>query len=85
MTTIDDVKAAFARIEEAEVAYRATVRAALTAGVKQADLARELNRNRDSLRQDAMPEEERLKLREKEVERQRARRAATAAKKGNPK
>lgn len=77
MTTIDDVVAAYQGIEEAEVNYRATLRQALAEGtVTQAELSRRLGRNRDSLRQDAMPEEERKKLREKEVERQRARRKA---------
>jgi hypothetical protein len=76
VTTINDVKAAYAKIEEAEVNYRATLRQALADGVIQADLMRALERNRETLRQDAMPEEERTALRTKELERQRARREA---------
>lgn len=75
VTTIDDVKAAYAKIAEAELAYRDTLRKALAEEtVTQAEVSRELNRNRETLRQDAMTEAERADYRAKELERQRARR-----------
>lgn len=86
VTTINDVKAAYAKIEEAELNYRATLRKAFAEGtVTQAEVSRELNRNRETLRQDTMTEQERADYREKELERQRARRAASAAAKGGRK
>lgn len=89
MTTIDEavapVVAAFQKIEEAERNYRTALRTAIAEGPQgtQAEIGRRINRNRETLRQDALSEEERTALREKEVERQRARREA--AKKGSRK
>lgn len=86
VTTINDVIAAYQKIGEAELNYRATLREALTEGaVTQAEVSRKLDRNRETLRQDALPEDERTALRDKELKRQQARRAEAAARRGGTK
>ena len=78
MTTLDDIKAAHAKIAEAEAHYRDVLRAGIADGVKQADVVRELGRTRETVRQDAMPDEERAALREVERQRREAAKAIPA-------
>ena len=75
VTTLREVIEAYEEIARAEERYRATVRAAIAEGVKQASIARALNRTRESIRRDAMNEEERDQLRNAEAERHQGRRS----------
>lgn len=58
MITIDDIAAAFRQIEEARETYRRTLRAGLADGVHQVDISRHLGRTRETLRRDAMTDDE---------------------------
>lgn len=75
---MQDVIEAWQAISDAERHYRATVRAALADGVQQIDIAKAINRTREKVRRDAMPEEERDKLLKADAERVRKRRQAAA-------
>lgn len=74
VTTLQDVIDAYNAIETAWENYRAAVRRAIAAGVRQSDIARHLNRTREMIRRDAMPEDQRKALAEAEKERLRQRR-----------
>ncbi len=67
---------AFAAIAVAEGQYRAVLQGKLANGtVQQVDVAKALDRTREMIRRDAMPEDQREKLRARETERRRAQRA----------
>lgn len=74
---MQDVIDAWNAIKQAEERYRAAVRAAIASGVKQADIAKALDRTREMIRRDAMPEDRREELRQRELERLRKRRQKT--------
>jgi len=90
MTTLDDVVDAWNGIEQARQTatehYRAVLRQAIAEGVKQADILRSIDRSREMLRRDAMPEEERAALRQAATDRARRQKAAmrTARKRSKP-
>lgn len=77
VTSVDDVVAAYDRIEQAWEHYRATLRACLAEGEaanqvgRQAEISRRLGRTREAIRQDAMSNEEREHLRKAEADRRR--------------
>lgn len=84
VTTLQDVIEAWtARCEaeqalrDAEERYRETVRAALSDGVTQSSIAKSLDRTRESIRQDAMTDEERDALKEAAAARRREKRKAS--------
>jgi len=58
MTTLDDIAEAFEAIGRARAHYRDTLKAGLAAGVPQVDISDRLDRTRETLRRDAMNEEE---------------------------
>lgn len=81
VTTLHDVVDAWTARNEAEQAfreakerYRETVRAALADGVAQTAIADALDRTRESIRQDAMTDEELAAFKAQQAERRRARR-----------
>lgn len=57
-----DAEQARAEAKRAEDRYRELVRAALTDGVKQTEIAKALDRTREMVRRDAMSDEEREAL-----------------------
>lgn len=69
VTTLKQVTRAYEAIRQAEQRYRETLREALAAGVKQAEIAKELGVTREKLRQDAMPEEKIAELRNADAKR----------------
>lgn len=81
VTTLQDVIEAFNAIEEAERRYREVLRTALAGGVRQAEIAKALNRTREAVRQDAMTDEQREEIRRKVAERMRVRRLRKSAEK----
>ena len=72
---MQDVIEAFAAIEAARERYRETVRAALSDGVTQTEIAKALDRTREMIRRDAMTDEQREALKKAETERLRKRRS----------
>lgn len=76
MATIKEVVAAYRRIGQAEERYRSVLRGALEQGITQAELAQALGRSREKLRQDAMTEEDRDRIRQANTERKRKVRGA---------
>lgn len=73
MSTLNDVIEAWRAIDAAEQRYRAILRQALDGGVQQAEISRALGRTRESIRQDALSEEERAEIRRRDAERKRNR------------
>ena len=71
---MQDVIDAYAEIRRAEERYRQTVREALAGGTRQAEIAKALNLTRETIRRDAMSDEQRESLRKAETERLRKRR-----------
>lgn len=78
-TTLDDIARAYEAITEAEERYRATLRAGIADGVQQVEISARLGRSREKIRQDAMPDEKREKLREADADRKRQIREAAKA------
>lgn len=78
MTTLHDVIEAWQAISRAEERYRETVRAAIADGVPQVAIAKALDRTREMIRRDAMPDEERERVRRADAERLRRRREGHA-------
>ena len=74
---MQDVIEAFNAIEAARERYRETVRAAISDGVTQTQIAKALDRTREMIRRDAMTDEQREVLRKAETERLRSRRSST--------
>jgi len=78
MPSVDDVVEAFDAINKAWENYRATLRACIQEGEaegrsgRQAEISRRLDRTRETLRQDAMTNEERAELRRAEAKRRAA-------------
>ncbi|MBM0240513.1 hypothetical protein JNW88_31725 [Micromonospora sp. ATA32] len=69
MTNLQDVIAAWNQAEQAreeakraEDRYREVVRAAIADGVRQTEIAKALDRTREMIRRDAMPDEQREAL-----------------------
>src|SRR5437016_3416437 len=83
MPSVNDVVHAFEGIEKAWENYRTTLRACLAEGKaenevgRQAEIARRLGRDRETIRQDAMSDEQREQLRKDTADR-RAKRAGTS-------
>lgn len=81
VTSVDDVVAAYAEIEQAWERYRFILRACLAEAEgqqgRQAEISRRLGRTREAIRQDAMTAEQREQLRKAEADRRRARNQAT--------
>lgn len=75
---MQDVIDAYRAIAAAEERYRETVRAAISDGVPQVQIAKALDRTREMIRRDAMTDEQREELRRIEAERARQRRQKTA-------
>lgn len=75
VTDLNDVIEAWNGIERAQARYRATVRAAIADGTKQAEIAKALDRTREAIRRDAMPEKDRQAFLAAEAERLRRARA----------
>ncbi len=72
---MQDVINAYEEIRQAEERYRATVRAAIADGIRQSAIARALNRTRESIRRDAMTDDQRAELLQSEGDRLRNRRS----------
>lgn len=70
-TRTQEIVDAFHLIEQRRCEYEEVLRAGLQEGVPQVDISKALNRTREMLRRDAMPEEEREKLRQADAERKR--------------
>jgi hypothetical protein len=64
MTTLKDIVKAYKAIDVARERYRQTLRDGLENGVQQVDVCRALDRTRESVRRDAMTEEELEQARE---------------------
>ena len=79
VTSVDDVVTAYSKIEQAWEQYRATLRECLAEGEaegvqgRQAEISRRLGRTREAIRQDAMTDEDRERLRKAEADRRRMR------------
>jgi len=79
MPTVDDVVAAYNKIERAWEDYRKTLRECLAEGKaegvqgRQKEIARRLGRTREAIRQDALSGEDRERLRRAEAVRRRSR------------
>lgn len=75
MPSVDEVVNAFNEIERAWERYRETLRACLKEGEdegrsgRQAEISRRIGRSREILRQDAMTDEEREQIRQREASR----------------
>lgn len=88
MPTVDDVVSAYSQIEKAWEQYRATLRDCLAEGEqdgvmgRQAEISRRLGRTRETIRQDAMTDEQREELRRVEAARRRVKKIGTAG--GSP-
>jgi hypothetical protein len=87
MTTLADVKRAYlharaALDSQAWADYQDTLRAALNSGVRQAAIARELDRNRDLLRRDAMTPDQLAAERARKARHERSTRKAARTQPG---
>lgn len=88
MPSVDDVVNAWNAIEKAQEHYRRTLRACVEEGEaegksgRQAEISRRIGRTRETLRQDAMTDEERAQLRKAEADRRRARTVSPAKRAG---
>lgn len=75
-TTIDDIEAAYHAIDHARQEYRRILRAGLADGVQQTAVATRLGRTRETIRRDAMTDEETAVIRAAD-RRRRSRSTAT--------
>ena len=64
MTTLEEIVEAFNAIGAAQERYRETLRAGLAAGVQQVEVSTALKRTRETIRRDAMDEQELAAARE---------------------
>lgn len=78
VTELQDVIDAWQAIAAAELRYRETVRSAIADGVPQVAISKAIDRTREMIRRDAMPEEERERLRLADIERVRRRRMSAS-------
>lgn len=69
MTTLKDIVKAYRAIDAAREKYRQTLRAGLSDGVPQVEVCRAIDRTRESVRRDAMTDEELSQARESDRKR----------------
>lgn len=73
MVTLKDIVEAHRAITEARERYRELLRAGLADGVTQSQIARALDVTRETVRRDALPDDQREALRRADAERKRER------------